>query len=395
MTTTDRLLSFLSLCPTPFQFADYARSLLLSHGYTEFQNSASLPRKGFVIRHNRSLIAFNNGGTDRALIIGTHCDSPVLRIDPSNETVTSGYGGGLWYSYLNRDLRVAGSVVCRDGDDLISVPFDSGEPIAVVNYPKLPEGSVQLDLSQFSLSFGGGSLKDFLREKIGKEVVSWELSCVDGEGPVVVGLNGEFVASPRLDNQASTFSGLEAFVATEPNGWLNVLAVFDHEEVGSLTLEGARGMWVKEVLETIIGEEKFGEVMARSFAVSCDSAQAFHPNFPEKYDKEHAPVLGGGVALKRSPGYLYATDLASSLPIEKACKKLGIKLQVMMNRNDIAGGSTIGPAIALRLGVATVDLGQPLLAMHSIKELIAVKDVDDTTALFTELFAHFDEYRIL
>jgi aspartyl aminopeptidase len=289
---------------------------------------------------------------------------------------------------------VAGQVTYRDGADLISVPFDSEEAIAFIAHSQVQEGQAQLDTEQFSITFGG-SLREYVAEKIGKEIVSWDLSCVDAEKPAVVGLNSEFIASHRLDNQASTYAVLTAFLATEPVGWLNVLAVFDHEEVGSRTLEGARGPFLKETIERIVGSEVMGRVIAHSFAVSCDAAQAFHPNFPEKFDRVHAPRFGEGIAIKRSPGYLYATDVGSSLPIEKACAKLGLKLQVMMNRNDIAGGSTIGPGIAMRLGIPTADIGQPMLAMHSIRELIALKDVDDTIALFTELYAHFDEYRDL
>jgi aspartyl aminopeptidase len=248
----------------------------------------------------------------------------------------------------------------------------------------------------FSVLFWPGtppeSLDAWVARSVGKPVVAWDLRLVDAQPPAAV---GDFIASHRLDNLGSTFSGLKALVSSEPSDSLNVLVAFDHEEIGSGTAEGAHGDFLRSVLTRIVGEEQLPVVIAKSYGISCDAAQGYHPNWPGKYDPAHAPKLGAGVSLKRSPGYLYATDLTACRPIQKACAKLGIQLQCMMNRNDLRGGSTIGPPLSATLGLVTADMGQPLLAMHSIRELVAMKDVDDTTTLFKELYTHFDEYRPL
>jgi aspartyl aminopeptidase len=412
MYDTPAFVDFLTRVPTPYQFADFASSRLTAAGYVQLHEEeewSSIPDKCFVIRDDRSLIAFNIGGRDSALIVGTHCDSPCLRIAFGDGTaskglqtlkIRGGYGGGLWYTYLNRDLRIAGRVFCRDGDRVVSRLFDSEDGIAII-----PSKSCGLNTDKVSLSLESDfqiviglekvSLQEYVAEKLGIDkslIVEWDLSCIDAEEPGIV---GDFVASHRIDNQGSTFCALTAFLSADRSSTMNVLAVFDHEEIGSGTRVGARGHILQSVLERVVGHEKMPVLMAKSLVLSCDSAQAFHPNFAGKFDSANAPQLGGGFAIKRSPGTSYASDLTSCAPVTAAAKKLGIKAQVMMNRNDIIGGSTIGPAIAAMLGVPTVDLGQPLLAMHSIRETVAISDVHNMTALLKELYGHFEEYRIL
>jgi hypothetical protein len=146
---------------------------------------------------------------------------------------------------------------------------------------------------------------------------------MDAQRPAAV---GEFIASHRLDNLGSTFSGLVALISSEPSDSLNVLVVFDHEEIGSDTAEGARGTFLQQVLKRLVDPQQLPIVLAKSYGISCDAAQGYHPNFPGKFDPAHAPKLGAGVSLKRSPGYLYATDLTACRPVQKASAKLGSNL---------------------------------------------------------------------
>jgi aspartyl aminopeptidase len=309
------------------------------------------------------------------------------------------YGGGLWFTYLNRDLRLAGRVTVRQGDTFQSRLFDSEEAIGIIPSTSLSLNSDQASLDRYKdfdvlLGLDAGSLKDYVAGKLGVDpglVVDWDLSLVDAEPPAIV---GDFVTSHRIDNQRSTFSGLKAFLETEPMKFMNVLAVFDHEEIGSFTRPGARGNFLKSVLQRIVGTERLPVLMANSLALSCDAAQGIHPNFVAKHDCSNSPQIGRGVALKGSPGAIYATDLTSSAPILALCRKTGLISQVMMNRADIPGGSTFGPDLAVVLGVSTVDIGEPMLAMHSIRETVAISDVCNFTALLREAFAHFDEYQV-
>ena len=414
--TGAELCKFIDSCPTPFQFCEYARDILTQNGFTELSEAEEAwPAdvvKAFVVRDGSALVAWQVGGLDSAIIVGTHCDSPCLKLKPSLEkkgkvlaAEIALYGGGLWSTYVGRDFRLAGRVLVKTGGHAKEWKlFDSGDAVAFL--PPNPRSecdkariSVNTDLNPvFGLSDAPQGLKAFIAQKLGlenpDEIVNWELSFVSGEEASVVGANGEFVASHRIDNLGSTFSALKSFLASKPNNTLNVLVVFDHEEIGSNTRAGAKSNLLPSVLEKIVGRQKYSAVVSRSLLVSSDNAHAIHPNYHEKHDPMHAPYLGAGTVLKRSPGQSYATDMTSACPLLMALKKLGLNAQALMNRNDIPSGSTIGPHVSTQMGIATVDIGQPQLAMHSIRELVAVKDVEELTTLLEELYNHYEQYRV-
>ena len=413
--TAQEFCDFVNACPTPFHFCDYASATLKSHGFVELSEAdASWPadvKKAFVIRDGSALIAWNLDGLESAIIVGTHCDSPCLKIKPSAEkndrllsVDVATYGGGLWGTYVARDLRLAGRVLVKGPDGARRWRlFDSREAVAFLPpKPKAEQCKANIDTNTdlnpvLGLSTSKG-LRGFVADKLGLEsseaIESWELSFVSAEPASVIGTRQEFVASHRIDNLGSTFSAMKAFLASKPAGTLNVLVVFDHEEIGSNTRTGARGNLMPTVLERIVGKEKLAELVARSLVVSSDNAHAVHPNYAEKHDPMHAPVMGGGTVLKRSPGPSYATDMTSAYPLKMAAKKLGLALQILINRNDVPSGSTIGPHVSTQMGIATVDIGQPQLAMHSLRELVAVEDVQQLVLLLQELYNHFEEFRL-
>ena len=412
MDYNEELLNFFNNCPTPFQFAEVASRYLLDAGFTQvddrFTNFNDTIKKGFVIREKRALVAFNIGGYESAIIVGTHCDSPVLKLDPVSEsakcslkTVTCAtYGGGIWTTWQDRPLRLAGCVVMKDGSVRT---FDSIEPVAVAPSLAIHLGSTSIDENNnnvttpiFGLS-GGTSLMDYVASKLGvqaSDIATHELSFVDANPPKIVGVEKQFLATQRIDNLASTFAALKAFLNSEPNNTINVLVVFDYEEIGSNTSTGAKGDFLKTVLRHLVPDvQKYHPFISKSLLVSSDNAHAVHPNYGSKHEAMHAPIMGSGVIIKKSPGVQYATDMASTFPLKKAAEAAGVELHYLINRNDIPSGSTIGPLASTQLGIATVDIGQPQLAMHSIREFVTVDDIKANTKLLVELYNHYEEYR--
>lgn len=411
----EELCKFIQDCPTPFQFTQVASNILLNAGYTQLHENddwtENPPKKGFVIRENRALIAFNIGGYESGIIVGTHCDSPVLRLEPQCEKVklkyntvdVSNYGGGIWMRWIDRPLRLAGCVIKKN---LEIVPFDSVEPIAIIpslaiHFGNQGKGDYTANVVSPIYSLAKSTtLKQYICKKLNLEewqISSHELSFVDAYPPKIIGVNKQFLSSQRIDNLTSTFSAIKAFLASEPNNTVNILTVFDFEEIGSNTSTGAKGDFLTTVLHKILpnyDSNKFNAFIARSLVVSSDNAHAIHPNFSSKHDVMHAPPMGSGVVLKKSPGVQYATDMMSSYPLKKAAEVSGVPIQFLINRNDIPSGSTIGPHVSTLIGIPTVDIGQPQLAMHSIRETVTVKDVEYNTKLLTELYNHYENYRL-
>ncbi|KAK8893473.1 hypothetical protein M9Y10_021895 [Tritrichomonas musculus] len=411
----EEICQFIQNCPTPFQFAQVASRLLLDAGYTELHENEDWgenpPKKGFVIREKRALIAFNIGGYESGIIVGTHCDSPVLRLDQNCEKVKTkyqvldcnNYGGGIWMRWIDRPLRLAGCVIKKNHE---IVPFDSIDPIAVIPSLAVHFGNLQKNDHQANITNpifalpNSTTLKQYICKKLNLEewqIAAHELSLVDAYPPKIIGVNKQFLSSQRIDNLTSTFSAIKAFLASEPNNTVNILTVFDFEEIGSNTSTGAKGDFLTTILHKILptyNSNKFNAFIARSLVVSSDNAHAVHPNYSSKHDVMHAPPMGSGVVLKKSPGVQYATDMASSYPLKKAAEVSGVPLQYLINRNDIPSGSTIGPHVSTLVGIPTVDIGQPQLAMHSIRELVTVKDVEYNTKLLIELYNHYEDYRL-
>ncbi|EAY15124.1 Clan MH, family M18, aspartyl aminopeptidase-like metallopeptidase [Trichomonas vaginalis G3] len=396
--TAEKFIDFIDQCPFPFQFCNYARGVLTAQGYTELQEQdewKEIPAKGFFIRDHRALVAWNRGGMNGAVIVGTHDDSPCFKVQPNQKlggkapsVAVTTYGGGLWKTFMDRELRCAGIVYEQTENGMKPHLYDSKRGIAFIP----SKTCIPIIGADPSID-----LIDYVAKEINidrSKILSYELGFVDARRPSFVGTKGEFVASERIDNLGSTFCGLEAFINSTPKDTFNVLVVFDHEEIGSDTHTGARSNLLESFFRRVIPKEDYEAFIAKSYLVSSDNAHAWHPNYQYKHEDNHRPLLAGGPVIKRSPGRQYATDLTSVYPFVKATELCGVPYQVMMNRNDIPSGSTIGPFASAGLGIATIDIGQPQLAMHSIREFIAAADFDLLIKVLKTIYERYDECRL-
>lgn len=415
------LLTFIAASPTPFHAVANLSARLLAAGFEPLDESLSwhlVPGgRYFVTRNGSSIIAFtlpvNAPDVNHPLalrLVGTHTDSPCLRIKPlpdlrKNNYVQLGvevYGGALLNPWFDRDLSIAGRVDYLCGDQsLKSCLIDMRRAVAVI--PSLAihldreanqnkSVNAQKDLPPV-LSIAGvrdGSfddlLLDILREQHGAvdavRVLSHELSFYDTQAPAVIGLHAEFIASARLDNLLSCHVGLQALL--EAGGdTCNMLICSDHEEVGSTSAAGAQGPFLRSVLERIIAarsgaSDKRAEDMERmirsSILLSIDNAHGIHPNFMDKHDGNHGPVLNQGPVIKINANQRYASNSRSVAYFKSLCLQADVMVQSFVVRSDMACGSTIGPITAAGLGIETVDIGVPTFAMHSIRELAGSED---------------------
>jgi aspartyl aminopeptidase len=336
----------------------------------------------------------------RFRVVGGHTDSPNLRVKQHPDLAVAGwrmvalepYGGVLLNSWLDRELGVSGRLAVREGAEVRELPVRVDEPVLIV-----PQLAIHLSADRAALTvdpqrhvngvFGlGESLGDFLgfvAEWAGVEraaVLGFDLMTHPLAPSALVG--GEFVAAPRLDNQVTCYAGLRALLAAveQPGTSMPVLALFDHEEVGSTSDRGAQSDLLPTVLERIVlaaggGRAEFLAALAGSICASGDMAHATHPNHPDRHEPSHRIVAGGGPVLKVNQNLRYATDATGAGTFALACADAGVPLQRYVHRADLPCGSTIGPTTAARTGMPTVDVGAPQLAMHSSRELMAAADI--------------------
>ncbi len=416
MSAADDLCRFVDASPTPFHAVASAAARLQGAGYTEVAEHEAWPAPGgrhFVVRGG-SLIAWDDSSstapTDSFRIVGAHTDSPNLRLKQHHDrdhahgvVALEPYGGALLTTWLDRDLAVAGRLALRDGSvRLVHV----AEP--VLRVPNLAihldrEASGSLDrqrhLDALWSSTGAATGPGFLTwlgEREGfdpAEVLGFELMTADVVPSARVGADGWLVAAPRLDNQATCFAGLEALLAADAGaGERRVLALFDHEEIGSRSERGAESDLLLTVLERVVlaaggSRDDVHRAVAGSICASGDMAHATHPNYAERHEPLHQIVLGGGPVLKVNQNLRYATDAVGAAAFARACEQAEVPLQRYVHRADLPCGSTIGPISAARTGITTVDFGAPQLAMHSIRETMAAVDVDHYVAALTAFLA--------
>lgn len=421
------LCRFLQAAPTPFHAVAAMVARLQEAGYQPLDESAGwAPVPGgryYVVRNQSSLIAFrladssSIGGGWR--IVGAHTDSPCLKVKPQPELQRHGYlqlgvevyGGALLNPWFDRDLSLAGRVHYVDSaDHLRSALVDFRRAVAVI--PSLAihldrevnqkrSINAQNDLPPLLMQTTGDAKPDFrvllaaqLRTEQPqldvKQVLDFEICLYDMQPPSVVGLQEDFIASARLDNLLSCYVGLESLIAA--TGPANCLLVCtDHEEVGSATAAGASGPLLASVLKRLNeklqdgSDDAFVRQLSQSLLVSVDNAHGIHPNFADKHDGRHGPLLNAGPVLKFNANQRYATNSESSARFRQLCQQAGVPLQSFVVRSDMGCGSTIGPLVATELGITTVDIGVPTFAMHSIRELAGSRD---TVWLHTAL-THF------
>ncbi|RVW07458.1 M18 family aminopeptidase [Prescottella agglutinans] len=404
------LCAFVDASPSPFHVCATVAAELAENGFTELRETdawPSAPGRYYLVRGG-SLIAWStegpagDGPSAPFRIVGGHTDSPNLRVKQRPDLVSAGwqlvglepYGGAWLNSWLDRDLGVSGRLSVRSGDAVEEVLVRVDRPILRV--PQLAihlsedRKGVQLDPQRHvNAVWGSGgeprSFIGFLAGEAGVDagaVLGWELMTHDLAPSAVVGVDSSLVSAPRLDNQGTCYAGTQALLAAvaEPGDGTPVLALFDHEEVGSMSDRGAFSDLLNSVLERIVllrggGREDFLRAMSGSVCASGDMAHATHPNYPDRHEPAHRIEINGGPVLKVNQNLRYATDASGTAEFALACDRAGVPLQRYVHRADLPCGTTIGPITASRTGLSTVDVGAPQLAMHSARELMGAQDV--------------------
>lgn len=420
------LMAFLASSPTPFHAVANCRTQLVNEGFellTEGDSWNLRPDGRYlVIRNGSALVAFNGAvlaglpavspsQADAGVkqlpgfrLFGAHTDSPCLKVKPNPVLVRKGffqvgvevYGGVLLAPWFDRDLSLAGRVVLQTAEGKIEQCLvDWKRPVAII--PSLAihldrdvnnnrSINPQRDLPPVMLQTADQQAVDFrdlVKQQVRQEhpelvperILAYELSFYDCQAPALVGLQQDFLASARLDNLLSCFIGLRALLDSDRKQPF-MLVLNDHEEVGSNSAEGASGTFLESVLTRLLGsnDQFYAQVISRSMLISADNAHGIHPNFMERHDENHGPLLNGGPVIKVNSNQRYATNALTAAFYRALSENLGLPCQVFVTRADMGCGSTIGPITATRLGVKVLDIGVPQWAMHSIRETCGSRD---------------------
>ena len=415
----DDLRAFVDLSPSPFHaVAEMVRRLAAAgFGPLDERDRWELSPGGrhYVVRDGGSLVAFHVGSAAPAdagmRLVGTHTDSPTFKVRPRPDVWRAGvrligvepYGGLLAHTWLDRELTVAGRLAVRDGDDVRMVGVVlPGAPLRIpslaIHLDRSVREGLTLDPQRHLVPLWGPELDTepgllaALAATAGVDpgdVVGHDLVLADSQPAAVTGSDSSWVAAPRLDNLGSCHGAVHALVTAQVGARTALLVANDHEEVGSGSAEGARGSFLGDVLARLVAAtgdrdaQALPRAMARSRLVSADMAHAVHPNHTDRHEPSHTPRLGGGPVLKLNANQSYATDAGSGGWFAARCHDADVPLQHFVTRADLPCGSTIGPLTATRLGISTVDVGSPMLAMHSCRELASAEDVPLMVAALT------------
>lgn len=415
------LQQFLAASPTPFHAVAEMSKRLEKAGFTQLLETDqwSLQKGGryFTLRNGSSIVAWvmpqNRELVESGIrMVGAHTDSPCLKVKPQPELHKHGYhqlgvevyGGVLLNPWFDRDLSMAGRVsyLSKDGDRLNAL-VDFKKPVAVI-----PSLAIHLDREANSsrkinaqtflpVILGQGEeksdFKQLLAEQMRAEgnhsvekVLDYEISLYDTQPPSLIGLSEEFLVSARLDNLLSCYMGLAALLeADTAEGAL--LVCNDHEEVGSMSAAGAQGPMLSQVIERMVPEaEARIRMINRSMMISADNAHGIHPNFADKHDANHGPLLNAGPVIKLNANQRYATNSETSALFRDLAMTEEVEVQAFVVRSDMGCGSTIGPITASELGVKTLDIGVPQFAMHSIREMAGAQDIQSLTRVLVKYF---------
>ncbi len=425
MPELDDLIQFLSASPSPWHVVGTAADRLNAAGFDRVDLAtpwSDVPQRGYVIR-GAALVAWSRGTAASSRsplrLIGAHTDSPCLRIKPRPDTGGVGwkqlgvevYGGALINSWLDRDLGVAGRVETSDGasvDVLVDQAICRVPQLAIHLDRDVNERGLILDKQQHLTPVWGtgvpesGEFADWLATRLADQVPdlftdsskvwAWELCLFDRTPPAILGADRSLLAAGRLDNQVSCWAAVDAMCGAGSPESTGVIALFDHEEVGSESVTGAAGPLLEHVLEQLAvangaSRADFLTQLAASTCVSADNAHAVHPNYRERHDPEHQPLVNRGPAIKLNSNQRYATTARSAAMLRQVFNEAGVPSQMFVSRNNLPCGTTIGPITATRLGIDTVDVGVPQLSMHSARELCGV---DDPISLATGLRHYLD-----
>lgn len=399
----EKLFQFIENSPTAFHAIKNCEDILKDKGYTKLLESDAwelIPEgKYYVTRNDSSLIAFSipEGNFKGFHMAAAHSDSPCFKVKENPEIEVEKaytklnvepYGGLIYTSWLDRPLSVAGRIVTKDGSQLVNADMDSLmiPNMAIHLNREINKGfsyNPQIDLLPLMAGKVGDKgllhyfAKDCDMEK--DDILGYDLFLYARQKPGYLGINKEFIYSPRLDDLQCAFALVTAMGEENPKEYVNMCAIFDNEEVGSSTKQGADSTFLEDVLDRIaecfyLGKGAMKQKLAESFLVSADNAHAMHPNHPEKADPTNRPVLNGGVVLKFNANQKYTTDGVSAAKIKSLCESAKVPYQSYVNRSDEPGGATLGNIATSHVSVKAADVGLPQLAMHSSVETAGSED---------------------
>lgn len=423
----EELLDFIYESPSPFHVVENIKKDLLENGFQELSLvdrwKLNTGGKYFIVKNDSALIAFEigSGGKDRGFkIIGAHTDSPTFKVKPNPEIIeknkylklnTEVYGGPILNTWMDRPLTLAGRVTMKGHNPLkpISKLINFDRPMVIIPNVaihmnrKINEGielNKQKDLLPLVMGINDKlEGENYLVNAIAKEldisytdIKDFELYLSEFERGSIIGVKEEFISCGKLDDLAMVHSGIKALINASPSDQTKVMVCFDNEEIGSQTKQGAGSPMLKTILERITlglngDREDFLRGLNDSYIISADMAHAVHPNSPEKHDPTNKPVLNGGPVIKINANQRYTTDSDSGTVFEHMCELANVPVQKFVNRSDERGGSTIGPISSGQLDIRSVDVGNPMLAMHSIRELGGVKDHYYMMEVFNKFFS--------
>ena len=423
-----RLLDFLNASPVNFLAAKNIASYLEQAGYRCLDPQMPIGEvqagdKLYVTKNDSSVYAFHIGRKLLADVgfrmICAHCDSPTFRIKPNAEMTCEGgivklntevYGGPIMSTWFDRPLTIAGRVIVRGEDALhpktlllhVKRPLLQISNLAI-HFNRQVNDGVKLSKQKDMLPILGIVTSELERGNLlmnvicgelavkPEDILDFDLYLADATPSCTFGVHDEFLSSGRLDDLSMCFAGLEAMIATDTTDSTKVLAIFDNEETGSQTKQGAGSPFLSMMLKRIAlaqsgTEEAWYQAVERAFMISADNAHAWHPNYSEKYDPTNHPVLGGGPVIKFNAAQKYASDAVSAAVFAEICREAGVPCQRFVNHSDVAGGSTLGNILASSIPVKGVDMGNAILAMHSCRETGSTADHIYCVRAFTKFF---------
>ena len=411
MNINNELFKFIKSSPSPYHTVESVKAELLGDGYSELYEAdrwnLTDGGKYFVIRNGTSIIAFESKKSSNGFMIAaSHSDSPSFRIKITPELSSAytrleveKYGGMIYYSWLDRPLSVAGRAVIKTKSGIESRLVNIDRDLAVIPSVAIHMNRGVNDGYKFNPAVdllplvGSSDAKGALLREIANElkvsendIISHDLFLYNRDEGKIFGANNEYIISPRLDDLECVFASLKAFLSASDSKSTPVLAVFDNEEVGSETKQGAASTFLHDVLLRIAGEDYY-TMLDNSFMVSADNAHAKHPNHPELADADNAPLMNSGIVIKWNANQKYATDGVSDAFFRTVCERCGAKVQSYYNRADMLGGSTLGSISNTKVSVPTVDIGLAQLAMHSANETAGAEDVQTMICALTEFFS--------
>ena len=427
MSTTliNDLLKYLDKSVTAFHAVLTAEEELIQNGFQRLEEGEAwdLQANGkyYVCRAESALAAWQMGNGERSgvRLVGAHTDSPGLHLKPNPIVQKSGYlqlgvevyGGPLLASWTDRDLSLAGRVIVRESGKLKVLPFRSDEVLL-----RIPQLAIHLNREVndkglllnkqthlppiLALETSEGEkldtqiLSDLLSKEIGVEsddIVSWQLECYDTQAACLSGLNQEFIVSGRIDNLTMCHAALKALLESDSSrAQTSLIALFDNEEIGSNTSNGAASSFIRDVIHRILDDGSSRHALqtglADSFCISADGAHAVHPNYAEFHDPQHAVQMNKGPVIKVNANHRYATSAMSASVFEQLCKDVDVPVQRYVHKTDLPCGSTIGPITATGLGIPVVDVGNAMLSMHSIRETTGTTDHEYMVKVLGEYF---------